>query len=672
MKLKFYLTCIIGLPIAAFAQNSCGTALAISAGTHTVIGFDGTAPTLICADNGVGQTAGEWYKYTPSQNYTVDLSTDLAQNAGDDTRFHVYTGNCGALVCYAGSDDIPSSFLSFATFNAIAGVEYTIVFDNRWDNDGFDFELTENPFVEPAPTPVTFTPTTYNEISGSYGIAVADMNGDFLDDMITVSATNVQILYQQSNGTFVETNITTSDANYLPSWSMAIGDIDKNGFNDLVYGSGSGVTFMKANSTGTSFTEISGPEYVFSQRTNFIDINNDGHLDAFVCHDVAPTVYYINDGNGNLVYGTGGLGDVPVGGHYASLWTDYNNDGLVDMFMSKCSGGGQGATAKYNELYRNEGNGVFTNVSVASNLYDPVQTWSSAWNDYDNDGWMDVLVGASSTSDGSHKLMRNNGDETFSDITSGSGWDVNTSLSIEHMSYDFDNDGFADVMGGGNKIMFNNGDLTFSPVDYSFTSGSFGDLNNDGFIDVKNGNTVFYNDGNDNNWIKIHLQGVQSNGNGIGARVEIYGDWGKQIRDVRSGEGFRYMNTLNAHFGIGTATEIDSIFIKWPSGHIDNIIHPTINEPITVVEGSSPLSLVEIEGQKITVFPNPTTDVISIQNVELIDAASVSIITTTGAVVYESTSAMNQIDVSSFEKGLYFVIIHTTNGQKFSESFVKR
>ena len=79
-----------------------------------------------------------------------------------------------------------------------------------------------------------------------------------------------------------------------PSWSMAAADYDKNGWTDLLYGNGSGVTFMRANSTGTGFSEISGSEYVFSQRSNFVDLNNDGNLDAFVCHDVSLMVMSIN------------------------------------------------------------------------------------------------------------------------------------------------------------------------------------------------------------------------------------------------------------------------------------------------------------------------------------------------------------------------------------------
>jgi hypothetical protein len=268
--------------------------------------------------------------------------------------------------------------------------------------------------------------------------------------------------------------------------------------------------------------------------------------------------------------------------------------------------------------------------------------------------------------------MKNDGDGTFSDATAGSGWDTYPSLNIEHVSFDFDNDGFADVLGGGNKIMFNNGDMTFSPVDYAFTNGSIGDLNNDGFLDVRNGGTIYMNDGNANNWIKINLQGVESNGNGIGARIEIYGAWGKQIRDVRSGDGFKYMNTLNAHFGIGTATQIDSIYIKWPSGNIDHIIDPTINEALTVVEGSSPLSLVEVNGKKVTLFPNPATEMITINNLSLLKPVSVTVLSNIGKEVMKQDKNNPQINISTLASGLYIVIVETASGERYSETFIKK
>ena len=86
--------------------------------------------------------------------------------------------------------------------------------------------------------------------------------------------TNINLLIQTQEGDFEEVNISTENADYTPSWSMAAGDFDRNGYNDLLYGGGSGVTFMRANDNGTAYMEISGSEYVFSQRSNFVDINN--------------------------------------------------------------------------------------------------------------------------------------------------------------------------------------------------------------------------------------------------------------------------------------------------------------------------------------------------------------------------------------------------------------
>ena len=160
-----------------------------------------------------------------------------------------------------------------------------------------------------------------------------------------------------------------------------------------------------------------------------------------------------------------------------------------------------------------------------------------------------------------------------------------------------------------------------------------GDLNNDGFLDFQNGTTIRYAVPNGNNWIKVNLQGIQSNRNGIGARVEIYGAWGKQIRDIRSGEGFKYMSTLNAHFGIGTATEITQVVIIWPSGVVDVINNPNINEALSVIEGSSPLSLVNNENSKIIIYPNPTSDIITLSNIETLSVKNISIISTLGKVV---------------------------------------
>lgn len=520
---------------------------------------------------------------------------------------------------------------------------------------------------------VNFTPNSSLGIPGNgWGVgqrACVDMNGDYLDDILTNDGTSITIMYQQMNGTFATSVYNHPNLTYSPSWSLAVGDIDKNGFNDIVYGDGSGVSFMKANATGTGYSETYTTEYVFSQRSNFVDINADGHLDAFVCHDVNPNVYYINDGSGNLTFHQGGIGDHASGGNYGSIWVDYDNDGDIDCFIAKCRGGGD--PASIDELHRNNGDGTFTNVAVAAGIdLGYHQSWSSAWNDFDNDGDMDVLIGQSS-GDGS-KLMRNNGNGTFTDVTAGSGWDVNSSSSIEFVSFDFNNDGFADVYNGNGQIMLNDGDMTFTPNSSTAAFGQVADLNNDGFLDVRAGQTVNFNNGNNNNWVKINLKGIASNYNGIGARVEIYGDWGKQIRDVQSGTGFANMHTLNVHFGLGSATEIDSIKVIWPSGTVDVVEDLGVNAQVTIVEGTGPLSLIEKDGLQLTLFPNPVTDEISLQNSQLINIRKLEVMTMRGEIALSKTSGFEKTNVAELSEGSYILLVHTQEGKVYAESFVKK
>lgn len=514
--------------------------------------------------------------------------------------------------------------------------------------------------------PVTFTNQSISTTGSER--AVVDMNGDFLDDIVSISSTNVNVFYQLAAGGFDEDNIMTTPANYLPSWSLAAADYNRDGFTDLLYGAGSGVTFMRSETVGgdfDGFTEVSGPESIFSQRSNFVDINNDGNLDAFVCHDVAPNVYYINDGSGNLTFNQGGLGDYVSGGNYGSVWIDFDNDRDVDLFIAKC--GGEPARRE-NELHLNNGDGTYTEVGAVVGLEDDMQTWSSAWADYDNDGDMDVFVGASS---GVHKLMANNGDGTFTDVTAGSGVLSVTATGIENATHDINNDGFADIISNGN-VLYGNGDLTFTDITFNaFPSGTgmFGDLNNDGFIDHFGGGVIKMNDTNSNNWIVINTIGTESNINGLGARVEIVTASGTQIRDVRSGEGFRFMSSLNTHFGIGSDDEIESVTIFWTSGIIDEIIDPNINETLTVVEGTF-LSLEDTFVDNLIMFPNPAKDVLNLGTINDFDDPILTVFDINGRRVMHNRLEGKQVDVSGLQTGSYILRIFDNNTIK-TQRFIK-
>lgn len=666
--------------INAYAQDTCAGALPItSAGSFVVAAVNGTqVPTPVCTTNGSVTTtpAGEWYAYTPTNDHTVTITTDIVQNTPRiDTRVHIYSGTCSNLVCLAGDDDSGANYSSVVTFNVTANTTYMIAWDNRWTASGFTFNLIEAPVVVPPPAPITYTIQNIGTINSSYNLCVADMNGDGKDDVAGVSANNLRIHYQGTAGTFSVTDFPITGTSKMPTWSMAAGDCNKDGYNDLVLGSGDGLSVWRSNSTGTAYSNYTPGDYIFCQRTNFADLNNDGILDVFSCHDIAPNCYYLNNSSNNLTFyqstvTAGAMTFGTIGGNYATLFTDFDNDGDSDVFVSKCSG-------PPCELHRNDGNGVYTDISAIAQInVTPIQTWSSAIADYDNDGDMDVIITAST---GLHKYFRNNLDttntteEAFSNITAGSGWDTNTSTNIDNIAYDFDNNGFVDVLGGGNKIMFNQGNSTFAPVPYSGISvGAVGDLNNDGFLDILNGSNIRYAIPNGNNWIKVTLKGIQSNSNGIGARVEIYGAWGKQIRDIRSGEGFKYMSSLNAHFGIGTSTAISQVKIIWPSGVVDVIYNPTINQMLTVTEASSPMKVDEVSGSKFVLSPNPASDLITLSNLDNLSVVKLSIISTDGKLVKNVTLTNNTFSVSELSNGMYILSIQTADGKKYAEQFIKK
>lgn len=678
---KYLLLTLLFASFGAVAQNTCSTALPINEGLTVVTIVDGTEiPAPICAPNGpvASNGKGEWYSYTPIQNYSVTITTNIEQNTPRvDTRFHVYTGTCGTLTCIAGDDDSGLNYSSSDTFNVVAGTTYLVAFDNRWTSNGFTFQLIEAPFVTPPVLKISYTTQTISTINSAFNLCVVDMNGDRKDDIVGVSSGNLKIHYQGLGGTFSTSNFPITGASNMPSWSLAAGDYNKDGYNDLLLGGGNGVTFWKSNSTGTAYTNESFPQYVFSQRTNFVDLDNDGNLDAFTCHDVDPNVYFMNDGSGVLTFYQSGItpgattiGVHPEGGNYGSIFVDYDNDGDQDLFIAKCRGGS--GSAKFNELHRNNGDGTFTDISVAANLYDPVQTWSAAWADFDNDGDLDIVVGASSTSDGSHKYMKNNGDGTFTDTTTGSGWDTNTSTSIEHVAHDFDNDGWVDVLGGGNKIMFNLGNGTFAPENYiNIAVGGIGDLNDDGFLDFLNGSTIRYAVPNANNWLKVSLQGVASNSYGIGARVEIYGAWGTQIRDIRSGDGFKYMSSLNAHFGIGTATAITQIIVRWPSGTVDTIDNPLINTRIHLVENSTALDNEKFSNSTFSIFPNPAKHTLNIKSNDAIRMKNAQVYDIAGKLILSAVLENDSLNVDSLKTGSYILVLEDANGKRHSKKFLK-
>ena len=242
----------------------------------------------------------------------------------------------------------------------------------------------------------------------------------------------------------------------------------------------------------------------------------------------------------------------PSGALHAA-WGDYDNDGLPDLFVTGADG-----TAR---LYHNNGNGSFTNVTsvpmVSLGLTSGATANGAAWGDYDNDGYLDLVV----TCIGAPTLLfHNNGDGTFTQIRDGvPANDGGPGIFTASCAWvDYDNDGFLDLF------------LT---------------RNTQGAHPISN--LLYHNDGNTNAWLEVKLVGSVSNRSAIGAKVRVRATIGGkslwQVREINSGGGWDVV-PLVAHFGLGNATNIEVIHIEWPSGVVQEMHDRTPRQMLTVTE----------------------------------------------------------------------------------------
>ena len=455
-------------------------------------------------------------------------------------------------------------------------------------------------------------------------VGIADMNKDGFDDIVRLSDGRMLIMeYQKADGTGFET-LETGIFSSGSQWTLSIGDIDNNGFNDVMTGGlNDGIKVTMADDLGEVFTNgfLPGSSF-FAQGSNFADMNNDGWLDAFVCNDDGESRIWSNDGAGNLSEADHWIDMVTMpssdnSGNYGSVWTDFDNDGDLDLYIAKCRQfvDDESDPRRINALFVNDGNGNYTEKAQQFGLNIGAQTWTAEFQDIDNDGDLDCFI---TNHDRKSQVLENDGNGYFTDLGANSGME-NMFNPLQGLLRDFDNDGFVDIIIAGDVFYYyhNNGDKTFTLEtedlfgSQEMHSYGIGDLNHDGFLDVyatyaegfttpsNKDDLLWLNDGNDNNFLAINLTGEISNRNGVGARIETYGAWGIQVREVRAGESYGIHNTFTQHFGLGTHTAIDSIIVKWPSGIKDKIESVSINQFVNIEEGGcvSPNSNLSLVGE---------------------------------------------------------------------------
>lgn len=344
------------------------------------------------------------------------------------------------------------------------------------------------------------------------------------------------------------------------------------------------------------------------QGCTMADLDGDGILDLFACHDDGLSRLWKGGQNAEPTpdntlipldtYDFSGYPFTDHSGNYGVVTADVNGDGHTDVYIAKCR---QFVVdpedpRRVNQLWMSDGNGGWTEEAAARGLVVNEQSWTADFGDIDNDGDLDALITNHSNV---MNLLENDGTGHFTDITSGSGLGV-SGFFLQAKFADLDNDGYLDLLtSGGNgagKLFMGAGDGTFDAVAWPFSHPdpmlgfALGDVGRDGTLDVYatygdvyvspdpyNPDLLYLNGGNAHHWIGFDLQGVIHNLDAVGASVALHGAWGVQMREVRAGESYGMTCTHHVLFGLGPEISVDSAVIRFPGGLEQVLMLPEID-----------------------------------------------------------------------------------------------
>ncbi|MBI3411236.1 MAG: CRTAC1 family protein [Planctomycetes bacterium] len=473
-----------------------------------------------------------------------------------------------------------------------------------------------------------------NRFNMAGGAIMEDFDNDGLLDIVITSMdpTERMVFYRnKGDGAFEDRTKAAGLDKQLGGLYCVQTDYNNDGHMDIFIPRGAWLkapmrpSLLRNNGDGT-FTDVTIEagliDKLNSITASWIDFDNDGFLDLYICCDRQANRLYRNKGDGTFEEvaakaGVQGNGRTCKG----AAWIDYDNDGYPDLFLNYLGGSAQ--------LFHNNRDGTFSDVTEQMGINGPRVGFSCWAFDFDNDGWLDifatsfdrtlddVIKGLMGLPHERHtcKLYRNKEGKGFEDVTKEVGLDGVYSTMGSNFA-DFDNDGYLDMyLGTGdpslatlvpNRMFKNVAGKRFADISTSSRTGHLqkghavacGDWNNNGTVDIfiemggatngdKYHNVLFQNPGQGNNWLTVKLVGKKTNRPAIGARIKatIGGDELREIhRHVSSGSSFG-ANPLRQTLGLGKATRVDLLEIRWPTSGTTQVFRDVpINQFIEITE----------------------------------------------------------------------------------------
>jgi hypothetical protein len=526
------------------------------------------------------------------------------------------------------------------------------------------------------------TAYSYGSSTWGGGVSFADFDNDGWDDLTFATEEGTEIYFLKNNDGNFSSITLNGISNTFKTKQVIWIDYDNDGDQDFFVTGFEGVNKFYKNDGDMNFTDVSSSigffeTDLFTYGVSFADMDNDGDLDAFISNrdgeaDDQRNYLYRND-EGTFIDITDSAG-LSMSSHlsFCSIIFDYNKDGFQDIYISNDK------PDNLNILYKNNGDGTFDDVSEYSGAGIGINAMTTTIGDYNNDGWFDIYI--TNTPEG-NELLRNNGDGTFTNVAEATATTFN-SVGWGAVFLDADLDGLLDLyvssdfdgsVGSFLSSAFyhqQNNETFIIPENIGFQedtrksyTNAIGDIDNDGKPDIIVGNDIEPNflwsnkTVNENNWLKVKLEGVISNRDGIGNTIEINIGGQSQYRYTLAGEGYLSQNSFYEFFGLANATEVDYVKVTWTAtGESEIINNIAANQAITIKEGSGVLSSVNnLKDTTFSIYPNPSANgifKISVANQEIV---SLQVFDISGRLITKKNDLKNndQINLSQYQKGVY-------------------